>query len=489
MIKITSVDEAIGANGLKMLVHSQAGAGKTMLSATTGVPTLIISAEAGLLSIQGAPDYIKTTVVESIDDMNNVHRYLSTQPHPYEWVQIDSISEIAEVCLSKELGKNPDPRKSYPAFQDEMGKVIRKFRDLRGINVMMTCKQVRKEDQDSGITRYSPMMPGNKLGAAIPYWFDLVLALRVERDDDKKVVRFLQTFQDLKFEAKDRSGVLEPYEPPNLQKILAKVKAKLDKTKSEPVIADKELYFYDKEESEVIVIKKGDEYQPTIRDYTTEMTSKEYSEYCEVDHDDIPGEFGKADEVKILTEPESDEVKGELVSHDDTYWYHAESECVVIIKAGDEIDDETASQCSEMSKEEYDNWIELQEEMKAEKEFEKKTKKIPEDEVIDVAMKKTYYYHAESNHAFIINKGESLPSESDREEILEVITKAKYDKWVISTANHENEKEPELAKKVMYYYHNTNESVLKVKKGEPIPKDDGNLEEISAAQYLKSVNK
>ena len=53
-IKITTVDESLEFQGTKMLVHAPAGAGKTTLAATAGEPTLILSAEAGLLSIAGA---------------------------------------------------------------------------------------------------------------------------------------------------------------------------------------------------------------------------------------------------------------------------------------------------------------------------------------------------------------------------------------------------------------------------------------------------
>lgn len=281
-IKITSVDEAIGSNGLKILVHGPAGSGKTVLSATTGEPTLIISAEAGLLSIQGAPSYIQTTVVNSVDDVDEVHRYLSTQKHKFKWVILDSITEIGEVCLAHEIKTNPDPRKSYPAFQSKMEQTIKKFRDLRGMNVMMTCKQVRKEDADSGIARYTPMMPGNKLGPAVPYLFDLVLALRVEKNPETKVLeRHLQTYQDLKYEAKDRSGVLEKFEEPDLQAILSKVHEKLERVKQEDLIAEATLYFYDEDEGEVIIIDKGDSYDPEIRNYCEEMSKADYDGYLE----------------------------------------------------------------------------------------------------------------------------------------------------------------------------------------------------------------
>lgn len=47
-LTLTTTRQAVQANGVKILVYGQAGAGKTVLSATTGGNPLIISAEAGL---------------------------------------------------------------------------------------------------------------------------------------------------------------------------------------------------------------------------------------------------------------------------------------------------------------------------------------------------------------------------------------------------------------------------------------------------------
>lgn len=224
-IKIKSIKEVVASNGLKVLVHGPAGAGKTVLGATTGVPTLIISAEAGLLSIADAPDYIHATEIKSMAEMEEVYDFLLEHAHEpqYEWVIIDSTSEIAEVLLSEEKEKSSDPRKAYGNLQEEMTKMLRKFRDLPYYNIMMTCKQVRLVDDFAGITSYVPSMPGAKLGPQIPYLFDEVFALRVEKDEEGIDYRVIQTNRDIRYEAKDRSGKLAMYEKPNLKHIMGKI--------------------------------------------------------------------------------------------------------------------------------------------------------------------------------------------------------------------------------------------------------------------------
>jgi phage nucleotide-binding protein len=223
-IKLTSTKQAATENGIKVLVHGPAGAGKTVLCGTTDAPTVIISAEAGLLSLRGHD--IPVIEVASIKDVEEAYKFITESPDAkhFEWVCLDSISEIAEVCLAHEKKQTKDPRQAYGALQDHMGGLIRAFRDLPGKNVYFSCKQAREKDETTGAFLYGPSLPGAKLGQGISYFFDEVFALRVEKMEDGSLVRMMQTQRDHQFEAKDRSGVLDAYELPNLAAIAAKIK-------------------------------------------------------------------------------------------------------------------------------------------------------------------------------------------------------------------------------------------------------------------------
>lgn len=227
-IKIQTLDEAIEDNGLKILVHGPAGVGKTVLSATANAPTLIVSAEAGLLSLRGAPKHIDVTTVKTIDDLEDVYSFMLEEGiNKYKWLNLDSISEIAEVLLSEEKAKSNDPRKAYGTLQDEIAKIIRRFRDLPHINVLMTAKQQRFTDEYTGITTMIPSFPGTKLPQQVAYWFDEVFALRVMTDEEGVEYRALQTDRDVTYEAKDRSGMLGKYEKPSLEYIYDKIHGRL----------------------------------------------------------------------------------------------------------------------------------------------------------------------------------------------------------------------------------------------------------------------
>ena len=221
-IRITSVNEAVKDVGLKILVHGIAGSGKTVMCATAGVKTLIISAESGLLSIKDAPDYVQTTQIKTMEDLLEVHEFLLNEDHGFQWIALDSISEMGEVVLAEEKAANKDARAAYGELIVSMTDIIKKFRDLP-LNVIMTAKQKRYVDEDTNRTHYGPDLPGKNLANSIPYLYDEVFALRVEKNDEGKIYRTIQTGPDIQYIAKDRSGKLDLFEKPNLKSIHTKV--------------------------------------------------------------------------------------------------------------------------------------------------------------------------------------------------------------------------------------------------------------------------
>lgn len=222
-INLTSTKDSAALNGLKFLVHGPAGAGKTKLCATTGEPTVIISAESGLLSLRDVD--IPVIEVKTLDQLYEAYDFVvnSAEGQAFSWVCLDSISEIAEVVLNHEKKTAKDPRQAYGALAEKMTDLIRAFRDLPGRNVYFSCKQERAKDEQTGAMLYYPAMPGNMLKQGVGYFFDFVFALRVEKDADDKPTRWLQTSRDYNYEAKDRSGSLDMFESPDLAAIAAKV--------------------------------------------------------------------------------------------------------------------------------------------------------------------------------------------------------------------------------------------------------------------------
>jgi phage nucleotide-binding protein len=211
---------SISAAGVKMLVYGQAGAGKTTLIKTLPHP-VILSAEGGLLSLQDADlPYIE---IRNVNDLEEAYKWVvSDAANGFESVALDSISEIAEVILSSEKKNNKDPRAAYGAMQDKMSEIIRAFRDITNKHVYFTAKCEKAQDE-TGKILYSPSMPGNKTGQALPYFFDLVMALRVEKGEDGISQRALLCDSDGSWLAKDRSSKLSTWEAPDLGAIISKI--------------------------------------------------------------------------------------------------------------------------------------------------------------------------------------------------------------------------------------------------------------------------
>ena len=215
--------KGLHTNGVKLLVYGNAGAGKTSLIPTLPNP-VVLSAEGGLLSIADAD--VPFVEVSSYDTLMEAYAWLtqSAEAKGFDSVALDSISEIAEVVLNHEKKIAKDPRAAYGNMQEQMSDLIRAFRDLPEKHVYFTAK-CEKATDETGRLLFAPSMPGNKTGQQLPYFFDEVLALRVEKDADGNAQRALMCDSDGIWLAKDRSGKLDTWEGADLGALIAKIGA------------------------------------------------------------------------------------------------------------------------------------------------------------------------------------------------------------------------------------------------------------------------
>ncbi len=134
--------------------------------------------------------------IGSMDELREAFTWClnSDEAKQFETIALDSISEVAEVVLAAEKANSKDPRQAYGALQDQMNNIIRGFRDLPK-HIYMSAK-VEKVQDEEGRLIYGPSMPGAKLAQQMPYFFDEFMALRVEKDEEGKTMRMLQTDGD-----------------------------------------------------------------------------------------------------------------------------------------------------------------------------------------------------------------------------------------------------------------------------------------------------
>jgi hypothetical protein len=220
----TTTQQLADANGVKLLVYGKSGVGKTQLCATAPRP-IILAAEPRVLSLRGYA--IPVQRVESLAKLAQVYQWCASPtnwPH-FDTICIDSLTEIADVLLAGLKVGAKDQRavqRAYGDMLDQMLGWVRAFRDLPK-HVYMSAKQERSKDEATGIMLYQPAMPGQKLGPQLPYMFDEVFAMRIERDAQGAPVHFLQTHADSQYDGKDVSGRLAVYEQPDLTAIIHKI--------------------------------------------------------------------------------------------------------------------------------------------------------------------------------------------------------------------------------------------------------------------------
>lgn len=231
-IRFTTTAES--SNFVKCLVYGESGVGKTTLCKTAPKP-VIISAESGLLSLKD--QNIPVIEISSFEDFKEAYEFVTMNPKAarFETICLDSISDIAETILAEEKKVcGADPRQAYGSYADKLLPYIKKFRDIEDKHVYFTAKARSQKDGMTEMLMWGPSMPGQQLGPALPYLFDIVMALRIGETEDKTKFRYLQTEPDLQFGAKDRSGKLDSIEEPNLTKVFAKILGDLEATRKQP---------------------------------------------------------------------------------------------------------------------------------------------------------------------------------------------------------------------------------------------------------------
>lgn len=237
-LQFTNVSKCTNTQGVKVLVYGGPGLGKTVLSATMGPGSVLISNESGNLSLKqrnlerifgvGNPTInydLPVIITQTVQDFHDALLWCqsSYEAKAFHSVGIDSVSEIAEVVVNSAKRVAKDPRQAYGELTEKMETLIRGYRDLQGKNVYMAAKMEPMKDELTGIIRYGASMPGKKLGPAVPYFFDEVFRLGVGKTPQGETYRFLQTQPDIQYDAKDRSGALAPVEYPHLGQVFAKI--------------------------------------------------------------------------------------------------------------------------------------------------------------------------------------------------------------------------------------------------------------------------
>ena len=221
-MKIKSTKD-IKADKLNLLLIGESGAGKTTLLSTLPGKTVIISAEAGLLSIRNKEiDYIEFEAKDEVEKLHELRKILDfLVESDYDNIAIDSLTEISNYFSAFCESKWPEEKhllKRYGTLKELLEKFIREVRDMNK-NIIFTSL-IKTKELDNGTLRILPDIPGS-FAQKINGYFDFVLAItKVKVEDEEK--RVILTESQNGFICKDRSGNLNKYERPDLTEIIEK---------------------------------------------------------------------------------------------------------------------------------------------------------------------------------------------------------------------------------------------------------------------------
>ena len=228
---------------IKVLLIGQTGAGKTKSAGTvvaepdgngglvpSGEKVLMLSAESGLLSIRNEVQGGLVEGVEirswpdAVEALDMVQRSQQARDR-YGWIYIDSLTELCGRCVEHFQEKYPSRSDSFPMwmeYTDSMIRLVKGFRDLSDFSVVFTSL-IDSEKDEVGRRHYGPLVSGTRFKQLLPSFFDEVFYLVSLPDDQGVQRRGYITGSWQQYPGKDRSGVLDLFEAPDLLHISRKI--------------------------------------------------------------------------------------------------------------------------------------------------------------------------------------------------------------------------------------------------------------------------
>lgn len=235
------------SSGIKIVVAGEAGNGKTTLARTIQdtlkEKVILISAEAGLLSLKGSGvDFVDLQTDEEGKPvpkeqrtirLGAVYKWLlePEQMAKYKWVFVDSLTEVNQNLLES-LEANPefnspkDTIKKYGELAKRMRSLCKTFRDMPHYGLIFSALVKKTTDADNVVK--SAIDITGSFSLQLPALFDEVFYLGVTNEvgEDGRNKRTILTQKSDRIEfPKDRSGKLDRYEPADLGVIIQKMRA------------------------------------------------------------------------------------------------------------------------------------------------------------------------------------------------------------------------------------------------------------------------
>jgi hypothetical protein len=206
--------------GVKALVYGGPGSGKTPLINTAPRPVMCV-VEPGMLSMRTSN--IPCFEADTVPKMKDFFSWLfgSNEAKNFDTFALDSVSQMAEIILTDELKKNKDGRKAYGEMSRAVMDILNSLYYLPQKHICLIGKQTVIEE--NGVQRKKPYFPGQDLNVKVPHMYDEILHIALtSMQGQPKPVTAIRTLETFDIMARDRSGRLAEFEPPDLSALFAK---------------------------------------------------------------------------------------------------------------------------------------------------------------------------------------------------------------------------------------------------------------------------
>lgn len=210
---------------INWLLYGHSGSGKTVLAGQLPGKVLILANEQGTISAKRQGSKAKVWIIRRWEDLVEAYEYLANNEHPFDWVVVDTITELQYKCirwiLRVAVAANPQRDPHIPAIQDyqkwqlSMKQMVVDFNEL-SVNVLWTAQEMVREDPD-GEDIILPLIEGKdyQIASWVCAQMDVVshLALKpvrkkVSGEVVKSFVRRMTCNESPPIFAKDRFDVL-----------------------------------------------------------------------------------------------------------------------------------------------------------------------------------------------------------------------------------------------------------------------------------------
>lgn len=208
--------------GVKAIVYGPPGSAKTPLINTAPRPVLL-ACEPGLLSMRGSnvPTWQGFTPA-AIDDFFKWF-FHSAETKNFDTLAIDSTSQMASIYLQDAEKTN---KHGLAAYGEMARRTMEHLNALYYTQYKHTYLIAKQElHTEGGFVIKRPYYPGKQLPVDLPHLYDAILQLDIQNVPGQGQTRAFRCRQSIDVVARNRTGTLDEFEPPDIGYIYRKAMA------------------------------------------------------------------------------------------------------------------------------------------------------------------------------------------------------------------------------------------------------------------------